>query len=113
MIKQMYWNKGLHDAEIIGVNEVILDYDYTERVPLRNYLEIELNSKNALSDTTVKALRFYNFKILKGNKDVLKFWWYSDEIEEINGKYKLKIVFDSVKGKSEFEITCDKIEVLR
>ena len=37
-----YWEKGLHDAEILEVESIELPYDYTSRKPLRNYFEIHL-----------------------------------------------------------------------
>lgn len=44
-----YWEQGLHDAEITGIEEVELAYDYTERNPLRTCLVIHLNTEHAYS----------------------------------------------------------------
>ena len=45
-----YWKNGLHDAVIETISLEQLNYDYTQRVPIRNYLSIKLNAQNALFD---------------------------------------------------------------
>ena len=37
-----YWNKGLHDADIVDCAEHGLFYNYEGPNPLRNYLEQQL-----------------------------------------------------------------------
>lgn len=81
MSVQEHLGNGLHDAEILKINEVQLPYDYHEKIPRRNYLEIELNSAQALFDHNVKAVRFYNYKIIEGNLNLIGTWWFDEQIE--------------------------------
>lgn len=107
---------GLHDAEITDIIEVNLDYDYTERNPLRNYLEIKLDAKLAImwSSTSVKAIRFYNYKIIKEDVNFINSWWQDSEFVELKGKTGLKIRFRFSKTDiSEIIILFDKLEVVK
>ncbi len=58
-----YWKYGLHDAVILAVSELQLVPDYTEKKPKINCLEIQLDSKNAIYERDIKAIRLYNYKI--------------------------------------------------
>lgn len=105
-----YWDKGLHDADIKDCQEHVLLYNYEEANPIRNYLELTIDSEHALWDNTVKKIKFYNYKIISKLKTAKGIWWLEDSIREENGKYVL-----TIKGhnKEEFIVRFDKAEVVR
>lgn len=108
-----YWTNGLHDAQITSFDVVKLDYDYTLKNPIRNYLQLNLNSKNALFDTSIKAIRFYNFKCDNLN-EFNKTYWLSDELNKVDGKFILKISLTKLNGEfPDVEIKFDDAEVIR
>lgn len=90
-----------------------MNFDYTQKNPLRNYLEIKLNSKHAMFDTNIKAIRFYNFKC-KDLKELQKAIWLHDEVEEINSKFVINIELSHLNGEfPEITIQFDTAEVIR
>lgn len=108
-----YWKYGLHDAVILSVSELQLAPDYKEKPLKYNCLEIKLDSKNAIYERDIKAIRLYNYKIKTPDIDINsidKPWWISDTIEKLgNGRYLLEIKIKSAKGSRknfvvEFEI---------
>lgn len=66
-----YWEKGLHDADIKSVSLCSLDYDVRQAAPIRNYLLVELNPRNAMFDTGVYAIRFCNAAVTADSTDVV------------------------------------------
>ena len=108
-----YWKYGLHDAVILSVSELQLVPDYKEKKPKINCLEIQLDSKNAIYERDIKAIRLYNYKIKTPEIDINsidKPWWIGDTIKKLdNNRYLLEIVIESAKGSRkhfivEFEI---------
>ena len=102
-----YWNNGLHDASIIGVDtyEFPFDYDkYTAKKNKydRNVLSLKIDAKGALYDSRVKEIRFYNYKLLPESVDLMslepseknKVWWLADQLTEQNEKYELDILLE-------------------
>ena len=102
-----YWNNGLHDASIIGVDtyEFPFDYDkYTAKKNKydRNVLSLRIDAKGALYDSRVKEIRFYNYKLLPESVDLMslepseknKVWWLADQLTEQNEKYELDILLE-------------------
>jgi len=113
-----YWNKGLHDAEITHIDEIVLPYDYTQKNPIRNCLIIFLNSKNALFDTSVKEIRLYNYKLISpDNKSFCAdSWWIADRLTEENGKYILTVSLQnagSLIKKFNLTVRFEKADVIR
>ena len=89
-----YWVRGLHDAQIVSVDELELPYDYKLRNPTRNVFVIRLDSAQALFDRSVKEIKLYNYKILTAgasSSDLLKVWWLSDSLIKENDKFYLSI----------------------
>ena len=78
--KDWYWKNGLHDAEIKKIQHVDVEYDFSLKNPIRNILIIDLDSRNALFDTSVKSLEFYNYKLIQDIDDIIGFWWIKDEV---------------------------------
>ena len=108
-----YWKYGLHDAVILSVSELQLVPDYKEKKPKINCLEIQLDSKNAIYERDIKAIRLYNYKIKTPDIDINsidKPWWIGDTIKKLdNNRYLLEIEIESAKGSRkhfivEFEI---------
>ena len=102
-----YWESGLHDASIIGVDayEFPFDYDkYTAKKNKydRNVLSLRIDAKGALFDSRVKEIRFYNYKLLPESVDLMrlepseknKVWWLADQLTEQNEKYELDILLE-------------------
>ena len=102
-----YWESGLHDASIIGVDtyEFPFDYDkYTAKKNKydRNVLSLKIDAKGALYDSRVKEIRFYNYKLLPESVDLMslepseknKVWWLADQLTEQNEKYELDILLE-------------------
>lgn len=94
-----YWQRGLHDAWIVRVEEQKLDYDVTQRNPVRNCMTIHLDAKGALYDTSVTAIRLFNYKVLRDESDVggygdglVDCYWMQDRLNCENGKYILDII---------------------
>ena len=103
-----YWDKTgeFHDAKIISVNEINLNYDYSDPKPVRNYYEIEIKLVNT------QRIRFYNSKIIRGNFKVSS-WWLCDTLKEENDKFILYItVCDNKNIESVITIKFDYAEVL-
>ena len=104
---EWYWESGLHDASIIGVDtyEFPFDYDkYTAKKNKydRNALSLRIDAKGALYDSRVKEIRFYNYKLLPESVDLMslepseknKVWWLADQLTEQNEKYELDILLE-------------------
>ena len=124
-----YWDNGLHDASIIGVDtyEFPFDYDkYTAKKNKydRNVLSLRIDAKGALYDSRVKEIRFYNYKLLPESVDLMslepseknKVWWLADQLTEQNEKYELDILLEiCVPHQRQFHLKLrfDRVEVDR
>lgn len=108
------WVQGLCDSEIIDIRKEDYIYDYRQKTPIRNMLELIIDSNQAMSGTYVKSIRFYNYKIISGGEEIIHSWWYKDEISENNGLKKLVLTLRHSKDKcSEFVVTFDKVEIVK
>lgn len=86
-LPQWYWHSGLHDAII---------EKKTVRHPSapelhHNCMELQMDAQYAMFDTTVRAIRFYNYKELGGDGFLDGWIWKADRIRRENGKYVLEI----------------------
>ena len=103
-----YWERGLHDAFVVGVEKYEFPFDYNKYVGEknkydRNMLALKIDAKSAMFDFDVKEIRFYNYKILTDEIDIIngdlfskkKIWWLADQLTEQNGKYELDILLES------------------
>ena len=104
-----YWERGLHDAFVVGVEVYEFPFDYNKYVGEknkydRNMLALKIDAKSAMFDFDVKEIRFYNYKILTDEIDIIngdlfskkKIWWLADQLTEQNGKYELDILLESI-----------------
>ena len=119
-----YWENGLHDACIVGVESYEFPFDYNKYTADknkydRNMLSLKIDAKGALYDFRVKEIRFFNYKItsdgveLSGRK---KIWWLADKLIEANGRYELDILLvdvDSCPEQFHFKLRFDRAEVDR
>ena len=119
-----YWTRGLHDAAIIGVESFEFPFDYAKytrekSIYNRNLFILKIDAKGAMFDSTIKEIRFFNYKILSDNielKNRKKIWWLADRLLEENGHYVLEIDlhdFDSFPQEFTFKIKFDRAEVDR
>ena len=104
---EWYWESGLHDACIIGVETYEFPFDYSKYTAEknkydRNMLSLRIDAKGALYDSRVKEIRFYNYKLLAESVDLAslepseknKVWWLADQLTEQNEKYELDILLE-------------------
>lgn len=110
---QWYWDKGLHDATINSIELVLLDCDFAKKNPLRNYIIIEIDSRNALFDTSIKAIKFYNAKILSKNINYCNWWWVDDSLKKQGEKYTITIHVATIKQVDTLIIRFDDVEIVR
>ncbi len=82
-----YWERGLHDAEILAAE------------PLEDGLMLRLDTRLAMFDTTVRAIRFRHCKVLT-DRDIIGCWWLGDTLTREKGKYVLTVDLMPPKGKS-------------
>ena len=108
-----YWKNGLHDAVIETISLEQLNYDYTQRVPIRNYLSIKLNAQNALFDVSVKEIKLYNAKVMSDAFDYSGYWWVNDSLKIQNEKYVLNIQIANIKKEETIIVIIDNAEVFR
>lgn len=105
-----YWNKGLHDSKVICKSSVPCEKQNV--YSFHNCLEVRLDASYAMFDTTVKAIRFYNFKELTPmNLD--GFIWKFDKLCEEGGKFLLKIYLFFDSKEVEYVIRFSSCEVIR
>ena len=106
--------KGLSDAEIIEIKETTYQYNYKQRNPIRNSLQIIFDSKSAMVSTNVKSIIFYNYKIICENSSFVHSWWFDSDFIDINGKKGLKISFRHSKSViSETIILFDELKIVQ
>ena len=121
---EWYWQRGLHDAAIIDVDSFEFPFDYNKYVGEkskynRNLFILKIDAKGAMFDSTIKEIRFFNYKILSDNielKNRKKIWWLADRLLEENGHYVLEIDlqdFDSFPQEFTFKIKFARAEVDR
>ena len=110
-----YWAKGLHDAQIICKLPCIIDYSHLSKsnLQIRNGLEICLDSSKAMFDSTIKLLRFYNFKEITPDIDIDGWWWESDSIKKVGSKYILEINIFRLMSRRKYIIQFETCDVLR
>ena len=69
MDASFYWENGLHDADIIDFKEITFNYNVKDKNPIRNCLELIIDSSHALFNTRIKGIKLYNYKILSELKN--------------------------------------------
>ena len=98
-VPQWYWLRGLHDALVLGVETQEFAYDVTQVKPVRNCMVIRLDARGALFDTSVTAIRLYNYKVLQG-AELKGCYWMQDRLRREKDKFILDI---TALGKDEFQ----------
>ena len=106
-----YWKNNLHDTVIKNISFISLQYDFTQKNPIRNYLQ--LDASNALFDSSIKSIKFFNAKRLSGFKDYKGWWWVSDSLEIVRSKYVLKINLATKMQEEEVILQFDDAEIER
>ena len=124
-----YWEKGLHDACIVGVETCEFPFDYNKYTSEknkydRNMLTLKIDASGAMFDVHITEIRFYNYKILSEDIDFTsgkllgktKAWWLADQLTEQDGRYELDILlhaFDSHQKQFHLKLRFDRAEVDR
>ena len=108
---EWYWVKGLHDAKILSADVILLDFDYTERSPRRNYLSVKIDSSGAMYETNISEIRFFNAKPDTDKNKLLNSYWDYDEIC-FDKKYRLELTLIKGKSKIKSNIEFDDAEVI-
>ena len=106
-----YWTKGLFDAVIQKIEIRDIPYDYTEKNPIRNCLTIYLDSQNAIYDTSIKELRFYNHKLITGDVSITG-WWKNDNLKDENGRFVLTIDIGTMQHDCILQFSFDNCHVI-
>ncbi len=116
-LPEWYWFYGLHDAEVLEINQLELPTDYKTEESKYNCLEISLDSKGA-RESNIKRLAFYNYKIVSGKipdfaRD--RIFWLKDTLTQLpENMYKMELVLESSGDiHSCIEIEFQKAEVIR
>lgn len=126
---EWYWESGLHDACIIGMDTYEFPFDYNKYTAEkskydRNMLTLKIDAKGAMYDFRVKEIRFFNYNILSESVDMTsikspdknKVWWLADQLTENNGKYELDILLEicvPCQKQFHFKLRFDRAEVDR
>ena len=122
ILPEWYWERGLHDACIVGVETFEFPYDYNKydgkKVLDKNLFLLHISAKGAMFDSDVKQIRLFNYKIISENNLTIKerAWWLSDRLIQENGFYFLEIDiedFDSIPQNYTFKIKFERAEVDR
>ena len=119
-----YWEAGLHDACIVGVESYEFPFDYNKYAAEknkynRNMLFLKIDAKGALYDFRIREIRFFNYKILSDGVELSgrkKIWWLADQLTENNGRYELDIMLedlDSYPEQFHFKLRFERAEVDR
>ena len=106
-----YWKKGLHDAIVNGVST--WDFEYNSTIRASNCVEIRLDASQAMFDTSIKTIRFYNCKVLTPGLDITGMWWVKDRLTSVGDKHLLEIDLSSPKTQCRFALRFDSCEVER
>ena len=124
-----YWEGGLHDACIIGVDTYEFPFDYNAYSGTKgkcdyNALVLKIDAEGALYDNRVQEIRLYNYKILSGGIDIAtlkrisesKAWWLADKLTENSGRYGLDVLLEiCIPHQREYhlKLSFDRAEVYR
>lgn len=119
-----YWIYGLHDAFITEIKPVEFPFDYNKFIEEkskydRNCLSLKIDAKDALYDTSIEEIRFYNYKILTAchlPNDKKRVCWKADRLSEQGDHFILEIdllYFDSHPEDITIKIKFDRAEVDR
>lgn len=108
-----YWKCGLHDARIKEIQYFELQYDYRHKSPTRNYALITIDSSQAMFDTSISAIKFYNYKIVSNNDNLRGFLWKCDSLRKANNKFSLDITLSNLNVETHFIISFDHCELIR
>lgn len=108
-----YWTRGLFDAEVLDVHVVEVSYDYKQRNPIRNFLSIKLNSRQAMNDTSIREIRLFNAKILSDSFECVGYWWVRDRLEKEGNKFLISIELRNSRCSRTIVIRFDDAIVLR
>lgn len=119
-----YWVKGLHDAHITLVESFEFPFDYDrftreKNTYDRNCLTLTLDAAGAMFDTSVKAIRLYNYKYLSTETTLEghgTLWWIGDRLTVSDGRFELEIhLYDSEGFPEDFSVRIrfDRAEVER
>ena len=106
-----YWVRGLHDAQI--TSRLFLQFEYAASTQYRNCLELTIDSNNAMFDTSIKAIKFFNCKELTPDIAVESSWWVRDNVDRVDKKYVARIELLSQKHTFTYAIRFEHCEVLR
>ena len=109
-----YWSKGLHDAIIISKRMQYFDDYYKSHDRYYNCLELTIDASNALFDSSVSCIKFFNCKEVDPELSIEGKYWVSDEVFMSGNMFTLKIKIISIcRQESTYEITFENCHVLR
>jgi hypothetical protein len=94
-----YWARGLHDAHITLAESFEFPFDYNRFVREknsydRNCLALTVDAAGAMFDTSVKAIRLYNYRYLPDSPTLEErgtLWWLADRLADRGDHFELEI----------------------
>lgn len=113
-----FWSLGLHDAEVIDISIQEISPDYSNPLPLYNYMSIKLDSEHAIYERDITEIKFYNYK-LKGFEAKLPtefpLFWMTETLEKISeNRFEIKIELVTERNKHRFiHMTFQTAQVFR
>ena len=110
---EWYWVRALHDACIVGVEMFEFPFDYNKFIQEkdkynRNLLTLKIDASSAMFDTSVREIRFFNYKILTDEISLAErkeFWWKADRLVDQGDHYTLEIDLQDLRFDHK-EFTC-------
>lgn len=90
---EWYWIKGLHDAKILKITDCPIEQirQLNDNQQINNCLEFLLDSSQAMYDTTITGIQFFNYKEFSDRNIIEGLWWKSDSLTKDGRKYTLEI----------------------
>ena len=111
LLPEWYWKRGLHDACIVKMSVREFAYDPMRRAS--NCVELIIDASQAMFDTTIRTIKFFNCNILTPGIDIAGMWWIRDSLHADGEKYVLEIDLGSAKNQCNFVLRFSACEIER
>lgn len=116
-LPEWYWERGLHDAQIVSAETMNLSPKHNAKIRYHNCFVFNIDGEGALFEQDITEIRLYNFKIISSPFDISQMqmgWWITDELSENNGWYRLNLKYENKKCKPhKVTISFETAEVTR
>ena len=91
-VPEWYWSAGLHDACITSIESQEFEINYSRPAEnrIKNVLSFSIDASNALFDSAVKEISFFNYKLCTESIDLngrKRWFWIGDRIRKLDHDY--------------------------